>query len=233
MPIDCTRQADLGNPTWLQWQGQLYLLCAPCYQAALITSNLSVLGRSDRAWSPEFFQIAEALARLHRLIEAEVRHAAQAEGRRQGEGEGEGEGAFAFDPEGGGPPGPPPAGRQARSRPPRAGPRGRGLGRGRPAASRAIATHLNLPRGEDGTVNSACGDYLGTGLSRHDGWRSLPGPPFRHPLMYRLFSYARKDVIQMGSKVAELETLLMFIANELTPKDRALVSRRERSRSTP
>ena len=134
------RQADLGNLTWLQWQGQLYLLCAPCYQAALITSNLSVLGRSDRAWSPEFFQIAEALARLHRLIEAEVRHAAQAEGRRQGEGEGEGEGAaVAFDPEGGGPPGPPSAGRQARSRTPRAGPRGRGLGRGRPAASRGPA----------------------------------------------------------------------------------------------
>ena len=83
---------------------------------------------------------------------------------------------------------------------------------------RFIATHLNLPR-EDGTVNSACGDYLGTGLSRHDGWRTLPGPPFRHPLMYRLLSHARKDVIQMGSKVAELETLLMFIANELTPKD--------------
>ena len=134
------RQADLGNFTWLQWQGQLYLLCAPCYQAALITSNLSVLGRSDRAWSPEFFQIAEVLARLHRLIEAEVRHAAQAEGRRQGEGEGEGEGAaVAFDPEGGGPPGPPSAGRQARSRTPRAGPGGRGLGRGRPAASRRPA----------------------------------------------------------------------------------------------
>ena len=134
------RQADLGNLTWLQWQGQLYLLCGPCYQAALITSNLSVLGRSDRAWSPEFFQIAELLGHLHRLIEAEVRHAAQAESRRQGEGEGEGEGATTFDPEGGRPAGPPPARRQAaRSRTPRAGQRGRGAGRGRSVASRRPA----------------------------------------------------------------------------------------------
>ena len=132
------RQADLGNLTWLQWQGQLYLLCAPCYQAALFTFNLTVFGRSERAWSPEFFQIAEALARLHRLIEAEVQHAARAEGRRQGEGEREGE-ASTFDPEGGAPPGPPPAGRQGRSRSPRPRQRVRALGRGRAAAGRGPA----------------------------------------------------------------------------------------------
>ena len=70
------RQADLGDFTWLQWQGQGYHLCAPCYQAALVTSGLSVLGRSNRAWSPEFVQIAGALDRLLCLIEAEVQHAA-------------------------------------------------------------------------------------------------------------------------------------------------------------
>ena len=127
-----TRLAEVGNLTWLQWpatSGQLYLLCGPCYQAARVTANLAVVGRSDRAWSPGFFAIAELLARLHRLLELEVQYASQAEAARQGEAEGQAEaGPVATEGEATvvGP------GGRGRSRSTRPGPRS---GRGRAAAS--------------------------------------------------------------------------------------------------
>ena len=80
---------------WLQFQGQLYLVCRPCFQAAEIRRILGTAGRQPDAWGPAYVRICRSLETTYDLAYTLAVNAAEAEARReaqaQREGEGEGE----------------------------------------------------------------------------------------------------------------------------------------------